>query len=216
MKISSMKQIPLFKGVDEKIIMKLIDEHDIYERQYKKNTTVHSHGEISAVMDVVLSGNLVAYSLAQNGSESIMFEFKSRSLIATNLLFGDNNRYPFNIYSMTECCLLHLTKKAVCELLKDYSFVMQFVHSLSQNSQGMNRKILMFTQKTLRENILDYFTALSIEQNSDIIKLPLPKKQLADYFGVQRPSLFRTIKELKDEGQIEVNNKEIKLNFMSS
>ncbi|MGI6702757.1 MAG: Crp/Fnr family transcriptional regulator [Clostridia bacterium] len=209
MEISCLKHIPLFRDVDERLILKLIQEHEIYERQYKKNTTVHSRGEICTLIDVVLAGKLVSYSLAQNGSESIMFEFNSRSLIAANLIFGDNNRYPFNIYSTTDCHLLHLTKSAVCELLKDYSFVMQFVRSLSQNSQGMNRKIVMFTQKSLRENVLDYIAALSIEQQSDTVTLPLTKKQLADYFGVQRPSLFRVLKELKDEGLIEVNNREI-------
>lgn len=209
MKISNLKQIPLFMKVDENIIAEIIEEREIYESQYKKNTTVHSQGEECTMLDVVLSGSLVAYALAPNGSESIMFEFKDRSIIAGNLLFGDNNRYPLNIYSMTDCCLLHLKKSAVCKLLKDYNFVMQYIQSLSQNSQGMNRKIVMFSQKSLRKNIIDYLTALSIKQQTDTVTLPLTKKQLADYFGVQRPSLFRALKELKDEGLIKVNNKKI-------
>jgi len=209
MKISSLKKIPLLMDVDENIISELIKKRDIYERQYKKNVTVHSQGEKCTMLDVVLSGSLVAYSLAQNGSESVIFEFKSSSIIAANLLFGDNNRYPLNIYCMTDCRLLHLKKSAVCKLLKDYNFVMRYIQSLSQNSQGMNRKIVMFSQKSLRKNILDYLSALSIEQQSDTVTLPLTKKQLADYFSVQRPSLFRALKELKDEGLIEVNNRKI-------
>lgn len=209
MKISSLKQVPLLVDVDENIISELIKEHVIYESQYKKNTTVHSQGEKCTMLDLVLSGSLVAYSLAQNGSESVMFEFKSGSIIAANLLFGDDNRYPLNIYCMTDCRLLHLTKSSVCKLLKDYNFVMQYIQSLSQNSQGMNRKLVMFSYKSLRKNILDYLAALSIEQQSDTVTLPLSKKQLADYFGVQRPSLFRVLKELKHEGLIEVNNRKI-------
>lgn len=209
MNVCSLKQIPILMDVDENIISELIKEREIYESQYRKNTTVHSYGEKCTMLDVVLLGSLVAYSFAQNGSESVMFEFKSSSIIAANLLFVDNNRYPLNIYCMTDCLLLHLTKSAVCKLLKDYNFVMQYIQSLSQNSQGMNRKLVMFSQKSLRKNILDYLTALSIEQQSDTVTLPLTKKQLADYFGVQRPSLFRALKELKDEGLIEVNNRRI-------
>lgn len=209
MKIGRLKQIPLLMGVDENTISGLIKEREIYERQYKKNTTAHSQGEICTMLDVVLSGSFVAYSLAQNGSESVMFDFNKSNIIAANLLFGDNNRYPLNIYCMTDGRLLHIKKSAVCKLLRDYNFVMQYIQSLSQNSQGMNRKIVMFSQKSLRKNILDYLAALSIEQQSDIVTLPLTKKQLADYFSVQRPSLFRTLKELKDEGLIEVNNRKI-------
>ena len=86
------------------------------------------------------------------------------------------------------------------ELLKSYGFVMRYIKSLSQNSQGMNRKIAMFTQKSLRDNILDYLTVQTVQQQSDTITLPITKKQLADYLGVQRPSLFREMKRLTDEG----------------
>jgi len=45
--------------------------------------------------------------------------------------------------------------------------------------------------------------------------LPITKKQLADYFGVQRPSLFRELKRMKDEGLIEIANKKIYIKFIS-
>lgn len=209
MNISSYAKIPLLANVDKNIIVELIKEREIYEGYYKKNSTVHSRGENCTMIDLVLSGNLVSYYLAPNGSESVMFQFKSKSIIGANLLFGDNNRYSLNIYCMTDCRLLHLTKTAVSKLLQDYNFVMQYVQSISQNSQGMNQRIVMFSQKSLRKNLLDYLAALSIEQQSDTVTLPLTKKQLADFFGVQRPSLFRVLKELKDEGLIEVDNRKI-------
>lgn len=209
MKTSNFKNIPLFSDVDDNIFEKLVKSGDIHESRYNKNATVHSQGEECNVLDVVLSGSLVAYSLSQNGSENVMFKFRSKSVIGANLLFGDNNRYPLNIYCMTDCRLLHINKSGVSELLKDYNFVIQYIKSISQNSQGMNRKIVMFSQKSLRTNLLDYLDALSLEQNSKTVTLPLTKKQLADYFGVQRPSLFRVFKELKDEGIIDIDNRKI-------
>jgi CRP-like cAMP-binding protein len=67
----------------------------------------------------------------------------------------------------------------------------------------------MFTQRTLRENIMDYFKQQTIIQKSSVILLPMSKRQLADYLGVQRPSLFRELKKLKEEGIIEINNRTI-------
>ena len=78
----------------------------------------------------------------------------------------------------------------------------------------MNKKIAMYTQKSLRENLTDYFIALSVVQKSKTIILPISKKQLADHFGVQRPSLFRELKRMKDDGLIEVDNRKIALNFL--
>ncbi|HBL85024.1 MAG: hypothetical protein A2Y17_02260 [Clostridiales bacterium GWF2_38_85] len=81
------------------------------------------------------TGSFVAYSLSQNGSETVMFEFTNGGIIGANLLFGDSGKYPLNIYCLTDCLLLHMTKVAVLELLKNYSFVMRYIQSLSQNSQ---------------------------------------------------------------------------------
>ncbi len=165
-------------------------------------------------MDIVFSGGLIAYSLASNGSETVVFEFKKNSVIGANLLFGNENKYPMNIYCTADCTLFYVSKDAVMGLLKDYNFVMPFIRSLSLNTQGINERIAMYTQKNLRENILGYLRSLSTEQNSHTITLPISKKQLADYFGVQRPSLFRELKKMKEEGLINIDNKTITLYFI--
>lgn len=181
------------------------------KKVYTKGMTVHAQGECCTAMDLVLSGSLVAYSLSQNGSENIVFEFKKHSAIGANLLFGNANHYPMNIYCTEDCEILSIERAVVELLLQDHGFTMNFVKNLSLNAQGLNRKIAMYTQKTLRDNLIDYLKALSIEQNSTIVTLPISKKQLADYLGVKRPSLFREFKKMKDEGLIMVELSKIRL-----
>jgi len=115
---------------------------------------------------------------------------------------------------MSDAQILHVTRKSVSDFLRDYHFAMQFIKMLSLNSQKLNRRITMATQKTLRENLLEYFRQQSILQHSNSIMLPISKKQLADYLGVQRPSLFRELKNLKDEGIIDITNRKIWLNHI--
>jgi CRP-like cAMP-binding protein len=97
------------------------------------------------------------------------------------------------------------------ELLRGYGFVMGYIRSLSSNSLGMNRRLTMVTQKTLRENLLDYFRHQAMLQGTPLIRLPVPKKELADALGVQRPSLFRELKKMREEGLISVSNRQIRL-----
>jgi CRP-like cAMP-binding protein len=42
----------------------------------------------------------------------------------------------------------------------------------------------------------------SVIQGTSRITLPIIKRELADYLGVQRPSLFRELKKMKDEGMV--------------
>ena len=190
--------VPFFTGVNQSVLKQI----SIVSKKYTKGITVHAQGDPCKSMDIVLSGSLVAYALSQNGSENVIFEFLKNSIIGANLLFGNANHYPMNIYCTEDSELLHINKNDVELLLHDYQFTINFVKSISLNSQGMNKKITIYTQKSLRENLLDYFSALAAEQNSKAITLSVSKKQLADYFGVQRPSLFRELKQMKDEGLI--------------
>lgn len=206
------KAIPLFSQLQSDEITPLIADNQLFLRNYSKGATVYNQKDCCKTLDIVLSGSFVAYSLSENGSAMTMFEFSRGQMLGANLLFGDNNTYPLTIYCMSDAQLLHVTQKAVSDFLHNYDFAIEFIGMLSHNSQKLNRKITMVAQKTLRENLLEYFTKQSILQGSDTIVLPISKKQLADYLGVQRPSLFRELKNLKDQGFIDISNRTIRLN----
>ncbi len=211
--LGKLQKLTLFKNIEAEIISGLIASGQITEHSFRKGVTVHEQGTDCRGIDLVWAGKLIAYSLAESGSEIIVFEFIKNNIIGANLLFGDQNKYPMNIYCTEDSTLFHISKSAISDLLKDYDFVIPFVKSLSLNSQGMNQKIAMYTQKTLRENLIDYFSDLAETQASKTIILPVSKKQLADHFGVQRPSLFRELKRMKDEGLLEIDNRTIKIYF---
>lgn len=210
--IELIKAMPLFSQLSPDEVMPLISDNQIYLKSYSKGAAVYNQKGSCKTFDIVLSGNLVAYSLFENGSVMTMFEFSKGQMLGANLLFGNANTYPFTIYCKSDAQILHVTKNAISLFLRNYNFTMQFVGMLSHNSQKLNRKITMVIQKTLRENLLEYLRQQSVLQRSNIIRLPISKKQLADYLGVQRPSLFRELKSLKDEGLIGVSNRTIQLN----
>jgi CRP-like cAMP-binding protein len=205
--LDTLKMMPLFSEVSD--IAGYISNRGICFQRYNKGVTVYNHSESCASLDVVLSGNLIAYFLAENGSATTVFEFGPGSILGANLLFAEINKYPLNIYCLSDCALAHIDKAAVKELLHNYGFVMEYIKSLSRNSQGLNQKIAMYSQKTLRDNLIDYLKVQSEVQNSNVIFLQSSKKELADYFGVQRPSLFRELKRMKEEGIIEIKNRTI-------
>lgn len=211
--IEIIKTIPLFSPLRLDETLPLMADHQLFLRNYSKGSTIYHQRDRCKTLDIVLSGGFVAYALSENGSERTMFEFSKGQMLGANLLFGDNHTYPLSIYCMSDAQLLHVTQKAVSDFLHNCDFAKAFIGILSNNSQRLNRKMTMVAQKTLRENLLEYFRQQSILQGSDTIVLPISKKQLADYLGVQRPSLFRALKNLKDEGVVEVSNRAVRLHL---
>ena len=183
MLLEEIRRIPLLLEMDTAVLDRCIAQNQLFVKHYAKGATVHHQHEACSVLDVVLSGKLVAYSLSENGSAITMFEFQKNSIIGANLLFGENANYPLNIYGVTSCDVLHISRDAVMEFLHDDHFVMRYIKSLSLNSQGMNRKITMLTQKTLRENLMDYFKQQSMIQGSSKFILPFSKKITGRLYG---------------------------------
>lgn len=209
--LETLKTIPLFSTLQADEMQAMMADHQLFIKNYSKGASVYNQNDSCKTLDIVLSGSLVAYSLSEKGSAMTMFEFSSGQMLGANLLFGDSHTYPLTIYCMSDARLLHVTQNAICRFLHNYGFAIKFVGMLSHNSQKLNQKITMVAQKSLRENLLEYLRQQSILQSSDTIVLPISKKQLADYLGVQRPSLFRELKKLKDEGIIGVSNRTIYL-----
>jgi len=78
--IEEIRHIPLLSEMDTAVLDRCITENQLFVRHYAKGATVHHQHEACSVLDVVLSGKLVAYSLSENGSAITMFEFQKTVL----------------------------------------------------------------------------------------------------------------------------------------
>lgn len=208
-KIKIIKELAFFKELKEETINILAKEATI--NKFQKNKTLYNQGEDCESIDVIIKGNLIAYYLSEKGSSTIICKFEKNRIIGGNILFNEDKKYPLNIYCQSSCTLLNIKRDTEKKLLNDYNFAFQFILFLSQNSNGLKQKIQMHTYKTLRENISSFLKKQSLIQNNQTIILPFSKKELANYFGVQRQSLFRELKKMKDENLIYIDNKRIKL-----
>ena len=58
---------------------------------------------------------------------------------------------------------------------------------------------------------MDFLILESNRQNSKKITLSISKKELADRFGIERPSLQRELSKMRDEGIIQYDARSITL-----
>jgi len=187
-----------------------VHSNSIRFKQYKKGCTLHSECEPCLNLDIVILGKLSCYNLSADGNIITMFNFCENDVLGGNLLFSSRHYYPLNIYCETDCIVAHINKDVVSEfLIENQTFMFQFIKSISNNSLNVNKKMINFSRKNLRQDIIDFLRIQSTIQNSNIIKLDITKKQLADELGVQRPSLFRELKKMKSENLIDYDSKKI-------
>lgn len=202
--IPLLKNIDLFKGVSFKAINNLFTKDSYEITNYKKNFIIYLQNERCTSFDIILKGTILVQGIDSKGNVLTITEFIANEVLGGNLLFSHKNFFPMTVIAKTDAIVLHLKKDLILKLCqRDIVFLNNFLESLSDKTLILTDKINAISMKTIRQCITDFLIFESYSQNSIKIKLELTKKELAEKFGIQRPSLSRELNKMRRDGLIE-------------
>jgi CRP-like cAMP-binding protein len=81
---------------------------------------------------------------------------------------------------------------------------------ISNRSVFLSEKIKFLNFKTIKGKLAQYFLQISGSGDS-VTTLTMTQSDLADYFGVARPSIARVVSELESEGMIETRGRSLRI-----
>ncbi len=159
------------------------------------------------VIEGVAKGEMVDYT----GRVIKIEDIPAPHTLASAFLFGNRKRFPVNVAAVSDTTLMIIGKDDFLKLLiKNERILVNFLDMISNRSQFLSEKIKFLNFKTIREKLAQFILQkTSIEKSS--FRLGMNQADLAEYFGVARPSLARALKELEDDGMIEARGKEIRV-----
>ncbi|MGN9162419.1 Crp/Fnr family transcriptional regulator [Clostridium sulfidigenes] len=202
--ISILENTELFKDISMSTINHLFVQDSFNIKTYKKNSVIYFQNEKCVTFDMVLKGIVSVQSTDEKGNYISISDFTMGSELGGNLLFSHKNFYPMMVLAKTEVTLIHLKKDLVLSLCQsNTTFLSKFLHSISDKTLILTDKIKTLSLKSIRQCIIDFLMYESYVQKSNIIKLEVTKKDLAEKFGVQRSSLSRELNKMRKDGLIE-------------
>lgn len=202
--ISILENTELFKDISLSTINHLFVQDSFNIKTYKKNSVIYFQNEKCVTFDIVLKGIVSVQSTDEKGNYISISDFTIGSELGGNLLFSHKNFYPMMVLAKTEVTLIHLKKDLVLSLCQsNTTFLSKFLHSISDKTLILTDKIKTLSLKSIRQCIIDFLMYESYVQKSNIIKLEVTKKDLAEKFGVQRSSLSRELNKMRKDGLIE-------------
>ena len=86
-----------------------------------------------------------------------------------------------------------------------------FLKMISNRSSFLSTKVRTLCFGTIKSKIAGYLLETSLDHNSNIFDIIHTQQELADMFGVTRPALAKTIKDMIDQGLI--SSKQKRKNF---
>ena len=198
------KDTNLFSSMAKDEVKALIKNRQFIIKSYKRGSIIHLEDEECSRIEVILSGEVVIENLDEDGNLLTITDFRTGDMLGGNLIFSSNPRYPMTITALSDSVLLLLSKEMILELSKKNSdFLKNYLRLISDNTYILSTKIKTNINKSLKEKIIIFLTHQQNIQDTDMVKLNMTKKRLAEKLGVQRTSLSRELKKMQDEGFID-------------
>jgi CRP/FNR family transcriptional regulator, dissimilatory nitrate respiration regulator len=200
---------PIFRGIDLTVLELLIMNINYRVKSYQAEAVIALRGEEVNSLIIVLSGLVRGEMVDLSGRVLKIEDIPVSRVLAPAFIFGSSNRYPVNVIAVNDSELLIIDKRDFVQLLRSNDKVLiNYLDTISNRSQFLSDKIRFLTFKTIKAKLAHYILE---EAGTRLYKIRLGKtqKELSDYFGIARPSLARTLRELDDEGYIIAEGKNI-------
>jgi CRP-like cAMP-binding protein len=211
MDYSLLSNAPLFKGISPEEIEIIIDSIPHQVKKFATGSMICLSGEHVNSLMVVLSGVVKGEMVDYAGRVIKIEDIPAPGALAPAFMFGTRNRFPVNVISVSSAELLLISKADFLKLLIiNNTILVNFLDIISNRSQFLSEKIKFLNFKTIKGK-LAHFILQKAGNDQMSVTLGMTQNDLADFFGVARPSVARALHELEEGGLIEAKSKNIKI-----
>ena len=202
-------QLPIFQGVSRNKISELIEKMKFHFLKYPDGEKIVSIGEECNHLKFLISGEIRSELVTQNEKMRITETIQAPNVIAPEHLFGRDTYFPANLYAVGTVGVMQIEKASVVQMLQEEPiFLINLLNILSRRSQKALESFTALSSNDLKERLAFWVLSLTQQKSTDI-RIICKQKDLYAFFGVQRSVLLSTLDELKNNGIIDYNAKEI-------
>ena len=208
--------ITLFENIEENDIKKMLKCFDARKILYKKERTILTNMSNTTIFGVILSGTANIIRVDYNGVRNILERLTEGDIFGGPLYESVNNELSIIATSDTEVLLFdyhHIVNRCKKNCEYHSRLIENMLQILARKVQANNEKLLIISKKTIREKLLEYFQTKARNNGSKSFKMDFTLTDLADYLSIDRSAMMREIKNLKEDGFIEIINKRIYLHM---
>ena len=196
--IKTLKETVVFNNIDEETIKNILEKTRYEIKNYSPNESIAFRGDEVKGLYIILKGTLITEMLTEEGNVIKIEELVPSDVIASAFIFGKKNSFPVDLAAKDEAEILYVERKEFLKLLFSQEKILEnFLNEVSNKTQLLTSKIWnSFNNKTIKKKFCDY---VKKNQKNNLFSIQ-NLGALAEYFGVERPSLSRVLSDLvKDE-----------------
>ncbi len=212
---------PLFRGLSQDELSKLMPCLDPYYVQFKKSETVIRAGDPFLGLGIVLEGEILLSKESFAGNRMILTVLKSGDMFGEMISFSDKKVWPASASAQCDTRIVFIKPERVIKQCEQHCLfhtmlIDNMLKIMSKKALMLNRKVEYLSLKSLREKLAAFFLESYHNTGKLMFVLPMNRDELADFFNVARPSISRELSKMKEDGLIDFHKSTFKISDLEA
>jgi CRP/FNR family transcriptional regulator, dissimilatory nitrate respiration regulator len=207
----TLTEAPIFKGFTPVEIEKTLSYVKYSVKKFNTGSMIAQNGEPVNSLMIVIRGIVKGEMIDYSGRVIKIEDIPAPGTLASAFIFGNKNRFPVNVVAITDIELLTIDKSVFLKLLmSEDRILVNFLDMISNRSQFLSEKIKFLNFRTIKTKLAQYILQKAGKEGTNVI-IDMKQNELAEFFGVARPSVARAIHEMEEAGLIIASGKNIRI-----
>lgn len=208
-----LQNVELFKDISHDSVDSMMKCFSPEVRKFKKGDTILVFEQEVKYLCVLLTGKAHLYCVDSEGEYTLLENY------GPNDIFGEVFTMPFGAVGYvaeadSDCSVMFMKMSSIygrCSNACEHHTMINknLFHLSAKKAQMLALRINMISKKTVRQKLVSYFEYLEEKTGSLSFDTELSLSQLANYLCVDRTSLMRELRLMREEGIIQSSGRRI-------
>ena len=209
----TLDHVQLFQGISDESIDEMIHCFKPETRKFKKGDTIIVFSPELEYLCVLMTGRAHLYCVDSEGEDTLLEHY------SPNDIFGEVFALPYGglgyvVEADADCEVMFIKFSSIygrCSKACEHHTVLtsNLFNLSARKAQMLALRINMISKKTVRQKLQSYFDYMREKTGGDSFETEMSLSQLATYLCVDRTSLMRELRLMREEGVIDNNGRKI-------
>jgi len=207
--LNELSKTNIFSGTSPGELEKLLQGKPFRLKDYQREQYVAYCQDVCNDLLILVKGTVRGEMSDFSGRKLKIEDINAPRPLAAAFVFGRENLFPVDIIANEPAVVMVIPRDVLIFLLQNSKVILKnYLNTISSRTQFLSNKIRFLSFRTIKEKMANYIlTHTSGGQQS--FTLDQSQTDLAEFFGVSRPSLARTLAEMEKEGVLKTDRREI-------
>ena len=189
----------LWKGMGEEEFWALLGDAYVV-KFYRPGDLLAMQGDRCQGALMLMEGKVRGTMMNQAGQTVVIEELEAPCMLAPSFLYASDQFFPVEVSALTGVSVLWVGKDDFTRMLQQSrSLFLNYLRLIADKSVFLTGKIRLLRFGSMKTRLAGYLLEMAQREGSAFY-IPHSQQELADLFGVTRPALARTLKEMASEG----------------